>query len=155
MHWKQHCLILSPDCKIWYSVCQRLSSLTLVSTSLVPSFVLKSAAQVPFVIMVNESVAFCSSYLFFHHEKTCPCNEYSLNPNFTCIEKQVLARIYLFFLFSIQNMLWVILRTTSPNMYPQSMFRAKTRKKKFKITQLKIAIRKMCILYEHVFVTHC
>ena len=59
--------------------------------------------------------------------KTCPCNEYPLEPHFY-IEKLEYAGVYLFFLiFAPKHRLWVLVRTASArrcgsNVYPQSMF---------------------------------
>ena len=65
--------------------------------------------------------------------KTCPCNEHSLKPHF-CIVKLGYARVYLFFLFLVQNIdCGYSIEPPSPqsmfrggsNVYPQSIFRAK------------------------------
>ena len=57
--------------------------------------------------------------------KTCPCNEYPLKPHFYIV-KLGFARVYLFFLFLLQNIDCGYSleppRRGGSNVYPQSMF---------------------------------
>ena len=60
-----------------------------------------------------------------HQFKTCPCNEYPLNPHFYIV-KVGYAGVYLFFLFLLQNIDCGYSleppRRGGSNVYPQSMF---------------------------------
>ena len=70
-------------------------------------------------------------YTIIPIRKTCPCNIYPLIPHFY-IAKLGFAGVYLFFLFLLQNIDCGYSleppRRGGSNVYPQSMFGAKTRK---------------------------
>ena len=64
--------------------------------------------------------------------RTCPCNVHPITPHFYII-KLGLTRVYIFLIFALKHRLCVLVRTPSmrwcgSNVYPQSMFRAKTMK---------------------------
>ena len=77
--------------------------------------------------------------VYYLIRKTCPCNVYPLEPHFY-IAKLGYARVYLFFLFLLQNIDCGYSleppRRGGSNVYPQSMFWSKN-KKNIKHFQLK------------------
>ena len=61
--------------------------------------------------------------------KTCLYNFDPLNPHFYIV-KLGFTGVYIIFLISAQkHILWVLVRTTSPRQYPQSMFLSRKKKK--------------------------
>ena len=95
-----------------------------------------------------------------HIRKTCPCNVYPHEPHFY-IAKLGYTGVYLFFLFLLQNIDCGYSlephRRGGSNLYPQSMFWSKNKKKyqNFSVENFQfLKLKNLCLLYGQVFVMH-